>query len=341
MQAARTVIRVLGLTLLLISATCGAAFAADAPPVKADVSVRISGTGRTGRSGIAESAVAQTIAVGQTAIIGVAGDFDGAMASGGWPIGSPDSIAWRVEARILAVSFETIHLSVTWRRYEPGARSGGAGPGDTRVLKLGAGQRHVLDLAQSDSPTSDLANVFVEIAAARAEEDGDRALLEYDFWLVHESRAGRKTTSHQSYGNYDFAKAAFNPLTFGLDGSIVPDGSNGPIAVAVSAQLTGRLRPDGNVEVTLGTEAWLQCGQGRSGGAGVKEFVAKAGETVSIELPGSLGSCTVAGTSVVPADARPGVAATLDGLRVASREFFDGDRFSLLVRVRRFERPAR
>jgi len=341
MQAAQTVIRVLGLTLLLISATCGAAFAADAPPVKADVSVRISGTGRTGRSGIAESAAAQTIAVGQTAIIGVAGDFDGAMSSGGWPIGSPDSVAWRVEARLLAVSFETIQLSVTWRRHEPGTSRDGAGPGDTRVLKLGAGQRHVLDLAHSDSATSDLANVFVEIVAARAEEDRERPLLEYDFWLVHDSRSGKKTTAHQSYGNWDFAKAAFNPITFGLDGSIVPDGSNGPIAVAVSAQLTGRLRPDGNMEVTLGTEAWLQCGQGRSGGAGVKEFVAKEGETVSIELPASLGSCTVAGTAVVPPGARPGVAATLDGLRVASREFFDGDRFSLLVRVRRFVRPVR
>ena len=341
MQAARAVTRVLGLTLLLISATCGAASAADAAPVKASVSVRISGTGRSGRSGVAESVAAQMIAVGQTAVIGVAADFDGAMSSGDWPIGSPDSIAWRVEARLLAVSFETVQLSVTWRRYKPGARSGGAGPGDTRVLKLGAGQRHVLDLAQSDSSTSDLANVFVEIVAARAEEDRERLLLDYDFWLVHESRSGKKTTAHQSYGNWDFAKAAFNPITFGLDGSIVPDGSNGPIAVAVSAQLTGRLRPDGNVEVTLGTEAWLQCGQGRSGGAGVKEFVAKEGETVSIELPASLGSCTLAGTSVVPPDARPGVAATRDGLRVASREFFDGDRFSLLVRVRRFGWLAR
>ena len=266
MQAARAVTRVLGLTLLLISATCGAAFAADAPPVKADVSVRISGTGRTGRSGIAESAAAQTIAVGQTAIIGVAADFDGAMASGGWPVGGADSIAWRVEARLLAVSFETVHLSVTWRRYEPGASGDGAGPGDTRVLKLGAGQRHVLDLAQSDSPTSDFADVFVEITAARAEEDRERPLLEYDFWLVHESRSGKKTTAHQSYGNWDFAKAAFNPITFGLDGSIVPDGSNGPIAVAVSAQLTGRLRPDGNVEVTLGTEAWLQCAEDAAAG---------------------------------------------------------------------------
>jgi hypothetical protein len=341
MHATRTASRYLGLALLLVPTTCAAAFAADPAPARANVSVRISGTSRTGRSGVAESASAQTLEVGQTVTIGAAGDFDGAMASGGWPVGDAASIAWRVEARLLRVSFETTELSITWRRYEPAGRGGGAGPGDTRVLRLSAGQRHVLDLVQSGSPTSALANLFVEITAARTEDARDLVIMEYDFWLVHESGSGKKTTSHQSYGSYDSAKAAFDSLTFGFDGSLVPGGANGPVAVSITATLTGRLRPDGNVEVTLGTEAWLQCGAGRSGGAGVKEFIAKEGETVSVELPASFGSCTVTGTGVVPPGARPGVTATGDGLRVSSPEFFDGDRFSLLVRVRRFQRPPR
>jgi hypothetical protein len=341
MQAARTVGRFLVSTLLVLSTTCGETFAADAAAAKANVLVRITGTSRTGRSGVAESAAAQTVEVGQTAIIGVAGDFGGAMASGGWPVGDADSRAWRVEARLLGISFESVDLSVTWRRYEPAGRSDGAGPGDTRVLRLSAGQRHVLDFAPSDSPTSELANVFVEISAARVADARDVVLMEYDFWLVHESRSGKKTTSHQSYGSYDFAKAAFNPLKFGLDGGVVPDGMDAPVAVSVTATLTGRLRPDGNVEVTLATEAWLQCGDGRSGGAGVKEFVANDGETVSVELPESFGYCTVPGTVVVPPGARPGVTASRDGLRISSRDFFDGDQFSLLVRVRRFERRPR
>lgn len=80
---------------------------------------------------------------------------------------------------------------------------------------------------------------------------------------------------------------------------------------------------------------------GRSGGAGVKEFVANEGETVSVELPASFGSCMVPGTAAVPPGSRPGVTASLDGLRISSREFFEGDRCSLLVSVRPFERTPR
>ena len=43
-----------------------------------------------------------------------------------------------------------------------------AGAASHRLAGAGARQRHVLDLAQSDSPTSELATVFVEIVAARA-----------------------------------------------------------------------------------------------------------------------------------------------------------------------------
>jgi hypothetical protein len=188
---------------------------------------------------------------------------------------------------------------------------------------------------------ADLANVFVEISAARAPDERAAVVMEYDFWLVHESRTGRKTTLHQAYGSYDSAKAAFTPLTFGLDGGVSPKGTNGPVAVEVTGTLTGRIRPEGGVEVTLASEAWLRCGEGRSGGAGVKEFVANEGETVSVELPASFGKCMLPGAAVVPPGSRPGIAAVPGGLRLSSREFFEGDRFSLLVRVRRFERPPR
>lgn len=158
---------------------------------------------------------------------------------------------------------------------------------------------------------------------------------------MHESRTGTKTTQHQSYGRYESAKAAFTPLAFGLEGGVSPKGTNGPVTVDVTGRLTGRLRSEGGVEVTLGTEAWLWCGEGRSGGAGVKEFVANEGETVSVELPNCFGQCLLPGAAIVPPGSRPGIAAVPGGLRLSSREFFEGDRSSLLVRVRRFERPPR
>ncbi len=59
------------------------------------------------------------------------------------------------------------------------------------------------------------------------------------------------------------------------------------------------------------------------------------GETVSIELPLALGTCTMDGSHSVPPRSRPGVRDTPAGLQVSSREFFGGDRLSLLVTVRR------
>ena len=342
MQLAPAVRRVILGSLVLLATSGGAAPPAEATGSKANVQVRIVGTSRTGRSGVAESAAVKTIDVGQAAVIGVAADFDGAMASGGWPVGGAGSMAWRVDARLLSVSFENVELSVTWRRHTPaGSGAEGVEHGDTRVLRLSRGQRHVLDFVASDGEASDLVNVFVEVSADRAPDEQPAQIMEYDFWLVHESRTGQKTTLHQSYGSYDIAKAAFAPLPFGLDGTVSPKGAIGPVAVEVTGTLTGRLRPEGGVEVTLGTEAWLRCGKGRSGGGGVKEFVANEGETVSVELPASFGQCLVPGVAAVPPGARPGLAPVPGGLRLLSREFFEGDRFSLLVRVRRFERPPR
>ena len=340
MDAVRFFARVLGWILLLTAAGTGSARADDASRATANVSVRIIGTSRSGRSGAAESAARHTLTIGQTAIVGVYGDFDGAIGSGGWPAGGSDSYAWRVEARLLAVSFETVELSVTWSRREPCRRGQGPGFGDTRVLKLSGDQRHVLDLVQPESPASTLANLFVEVEAARAADDDEPVRLEYDFWLVHQSRAGRQTTAHRSYGGYQGEKrsADFTPLGFAFDGGVVADGSDAPLSVSVKARLIARLRPDGRMEVTLGTDAWLECGAARSGGSGVKDFVARDGETVRVEVPASFGGCTVSREHALPTGARPGLTGTAEGLHVSSRDFFDGDQFSLLVRVRRFAR---
>jgi len=70
----------------------------------------------------------------------------------------------------------------------------------------------------------------------------------------------------------------------------------------------------------------------------VKEFVAQDGETVGVELPAFSGLSALPGARTAPPGARPGVTSTPEGLRLSAREFFKGDRFSLLVRVRRFAR---
>jgi hypothetical protein len=288
---------------------------------------------------VSQAVAAHTLMVGQTAVIGVHGNFDGAIGSGGWPAGGDTEYAWRVEVRLLSARFETVELAVAWERYAPGARGdAAAGPGDRRVLKLSSEQRHVLDLVHSDSPTSDLANLVVEVESSRASEPAAGVVLDQGMWLVHESRAGKKTTQHQSYGGYQgttISAFAFTPLGFTLDGELAGSAAAAPVTVSVNARLTARLRSDGDFDVTLATEAFLACGGGRSGGGGIKEFVAHDGETIAVEVPLVMGACTVDGSHAVSPGARPGVTATAAGLRVSSREFFDGDRLSLLVRVRR------
>jgi len=314
-------------------------YADDVSQPKADVSVRISGTSRAARSGVSQSVATHTLVVGQASVIGVHGNFDGAIGSGGWPGGGNTEYAWRVEVRLLSARFETVELAVTWRRYAPGARDDdAAGPGDRRVLKLSADQRHVLDLVHADSPTSDLANLVVEVEASRAGEPAEGVVLDEGMWLVHEDRAGKKTTQHRSYGGYQgttIGAFVFTPLGFTLDGELAGSAAAAPLSVSVKARLTARLRSDGSFDVTLATEAALACGRGSTGGGGIKEFVAHDGETVAVEVPLVMGWCTIDGSHAIPQGGTPGVKDTPAGLRVSSQEFFEGDRLSLLVRVRR------
>ncbi len=329
--------RLPGHVLALAVVMAWPAYGQDASYPKARVSVHITGTSRTGRTGVPTSAAGHTIAIGQTAVIGVTGDFSGAMGSGGWPIGGDTSYAWRVETRVKAIESDTVELAVTWQRFAPGTRAAGTGIGDVRVIRLSTAERHVLDFVHTDDARSPTANLLVEIEASRMPELAGRAVLSYDFWLVHEDRFGTKTTEHQSYGAFqgDKRSVAFKPLGFNLDGTRAPDAAAAPLTVSVSGHLTGYLKPDGALDATLSTEAWLACGGGRSGGGGVKQFVVREGETISVEVPAAIGWCTIAGTRVVPSDARSGVSATPAGVRVTSGEFFSGDRFSLLVRVGR------
>ena len=342
MHARSILRRIAGCTLILASALAGAANADDVAGPKARVSVQISGNSRDGRPGVVKGAGAALLEVGQTAVIGVYGDVEGSGLLGvsGWPPANATSHAWRVELRLQAVSFEAVELSVTWKREDPRSRAGGPGAGDTRVIKLSAGERYVLDLVQSDSPGSNLVNLVVQLEASRADDSPDRTMLEYDFWLVHEDRTGKKTTEHRSYGGFAGTKMSvdFAPLVFGLDGALVRGGSGAPFAVLVKAQLTSRIRPDGRIEVTHYTDKQLECGGGFSSGSGEKEFVAQDGETVGVELPAFLGWSVLPEFRTVPPGARPGVTSTPKGLRVSEREFFEGDRFSLVVRVRRFTR---
>lgn len=242
MTCRSTLRRFSGYVLALTVVLAWPAYAQDASQLKAKVSVHISGTSRTGRTGVPTSAATRTVAVGQTAVIGVSGDFDGAMGSGGWPMAGDTSYAWRVETRVKAIESDTVELTVAWQRYAPGNRAGdGSGVGDVRVIRLRTTERHVLDFVHTDDASSPTVNMLVEIEASRGPELAEGVVLDYDFWLVHEDRFGTKTTEHQSYGGFQggMMPVAFKPLGFNLDGTRAPDAAAAPLTVSVNGQLTG------------------------------------------------------------------------------------------------------
>ena len=334
-------IQALVLVATVASMTSTTGYAQEHRP-KAHVEVRLLSTARAGATGSASASTGRTLAVGQTGTIGVAGDFSGGSGTGGWPIGGTGDVAWRVDARIVAVEIDTVEVAIKWGRYRPGVGHEEREVGDDRVVRLMTGQRHVLDLVHASASSSPLANLVVEIEARQVEDPAYvGAPIGYDIWFVHESRTGQKTTRRaQIVGSQaDWKAFEFRPLGFSLDGAPLPAEASAPVGAYLEGELLGRLRPDGSVGLAIRNRFGIECAtggtNGRSGGRGEKELVAGDGETVSLELPVSIGWCTVSAPSSTPSNARRGVTAVKGGLRVTASEFFSGERFSLLVTARR------
>jgi hypothetical protein len=286
------------------------------------------------------SSTGSDLAVGQSGTIGVYGDFSGSRGAGGWPIGvGDDGFAWRVEARLVSVQFDNVEVAISWGRYRPVTGREAAEVGDTRVINLKSNERHVLDLVQSEKPESPIFNLVVQVEARQTEDPAfANVSIGYDLWLVYEDSAGTRTTRRAQPvgGQGEMTQFAFRPFGFALDGKAVPADGNAPITVAVDGAVLGRIRSDGAIELAVDGRLGLGCGPGGLGGSGGRRtYVAHDGETVSVEFPWAYGWCGWDTSATVPASARPGVSRTKTGIRVTSREFFKGDKLSLLVTARR------
>jgi len=310
--------------------------------VKAHVDVRILGTSRAEATGSPFGSNGGDLAVGQTGTFGVYGDFEGGCGAGGWPIGvGSEGHAWRVEARLVSVQADTVEVAIAWGRYRPVTGSEKPDAGDSRVVRLKTNQRHVLDLVQSDKPGSHTANLLVEIEARQIEDPAyANASIGYDLWLVYEDRAGVRTTRRTPLtgGQGELKPFTFRSLGFALDGKVVTADSKPSIQLSVEGAILGRLRPDGAIELVVDGMLRLGCGDDGwvGGGGGQKKYVARDGETVSVELPFGWGHCGAITGAAIPPNARPGVSASgAGGIRITKQEFFHGDRLSLLVTARR------
>ena len=313
---------------------------------KARVELRLLSTQRSGATGPAASTGGE-LAVGEKWVAGVYGDFDGSHGAGGWLVGGTAGYAWRLEARLVSVGINSVQVAITWGRYHRGSGAETPEVGDSRVVNLMTAQRHVLDSVQSEDPESDEANFVVEIGANLVEDPAyANAAIDYDVWFVHDDDAGQKTARrlHIVGSQGEWRAFSFRPFGFGLDGSLLAVGAPAPVVANADGEIIGRLRADGTIGLAIRNRFGIDCSvEGMPGGSGAnvsrgrgeKELIARDGETISLEMPTGIGWCTISPPPDDRVPARAGVKTMKGGVRITGADFFRGDRFSLLVTVRR------
>lgn len=263
---------------------------------------------------------------------------------------------WKVTRTGVSHADGKLTFDLEWSRYDGGNPTPASN--SRQRLTLAEGATYPIDMIRASSPGScHAAAVMLEISAGTIEAPAFAdTVLHYDLWLTHQDSSGQKQTRHfvvsakqGASGSFEFA-----PLRFDVP-KLAPDQYDFDLVTRIIGAIKGRLRENGKVDVELETRRMDQLeapdttkpSLPRAGGRKLMELV--LGETVEVELPsvsgfvahaaspqspgfsGSIGMAPRRGTPP-PAPA----VALKDGMIVVSfREFFDGDRFSVLVRVRK------
>ena len=245
---------------------------------------------------------------------------------------------WQADVKTASIWLDTVTFDIDWTRTDvkDGARQIGAG--DHRTITLRQGEKHVLDFINC-SPDAACANLFLEVQAAPTE---DPLVVEtafgYDLWLVHQTTEGRKVTRHTLVSGRQGEKVAFNfaSVPLPLDSATAPD-ADSPYRLRVSGTIVGRVKPDGTIEIALSPERKEQFPSGGGGlGGGLKTFMTKPEETVSIALPAGSGhSQWRASAGFKLAAPRPGVSMAGDSVAIDLQQFFENTHTSILVTVHR------
>jgi hypothetical protein len=212
-------------------------------------------------------------------------------------IASPRHV-WTVRFTLTSARTDKIAVDVEVRRQDDISQSTRE---SIRHLVLTEGAPHVLDFVESSDQSCRAANMVIEVLAALIDPpETAQRLLSYDLWLTHRDASGREWTRHEARTTRQGERAEFRfqPLRWTTT-SLVPSlNVDETVAEEVFGSIRGRVRGDGQLEVSFTTARRFVHGSGSTGeGSGVKVFTARPGEAVSIELPSPRGRSSAMSTS--------------------------------------------
>ena len=262
---------------------------------------------------------------------------------------------WKVTRTGVSHVNGLLTFDLEWTRYDDGSPISSASA--KQRLTLNEGTSFPIDMLRAAAPGSCKAGaVILEISASAIEVPAFAdTVLQYDLWVTHQDGTAQKQTRHFVVSAKQGAASAFEfaPFRFGIP-KLTADQYDLDLVTRVIGSIRGRLRENGKVDIDLETRRLDRlerrdeptAATPRLGGR--KTIELELGETVEIVLPPLSGFVAHVASPQSPrltaqvgigprGSAPPSSAVSLkDGAIVVSfKEFFDGDRFSVLVRVRK------
>lgn len=250
-------------------------------------------------------------------------------------------------------------FDVDWQRFDRGA-STPAVSGKHR-LTLVDGESRVLDLVHGDgaAPCRTASAGFEVTAKVKEDPAFADTVLRYDLWLVRTARDGRQERRHVILTGLHGTDAAFYfPVVTSAVPKLQPDQYDLRVATRVAGNLRGRLTRDGRILMNLETSRSDNLERtgasatrpGRTG-SGRKVLTAALNEAIEIELPPGNGYSSSPISEKVKSEwekagARTGgtqasrsepVVVTNGALQVNYGPFFQGERLSVIIQVRKVD----
>jgi hypothetical protein len=232
--------------------------------------------------------------------------------------------AWSVRFTLVSVQIDKITVDVTMDRRD---NEPSAGRTVTRHLVLTENAPHVLDFVEADgSETCAARSMMLEVSAAFDEASAfARELLSYELWLTHRDAAGREWTRRESRSarQGELVDFRFRPLRWTLDALQSAGDREMAIDEHVSGAIRGRIREDGQIDVSFQAMRELGSGAGSTGSRGGRKiFIVQSGEPVRLELPPATGRSTISRTNG-------------SNTRLDYAELFGGHSTAVIVKVER------